>query len=209
MPVGLFREGTVRKIVVFFDICSSTMILEDLLQTENEEKWRKLLIRLKEFLRARRKSLQFSIYKFLGDGWVLLFPIDVDGVALMAFLKELNNHYLRHYKKRIEPWLTRDVPNVGLTCGIDRGRLLKMIMNKRKEYAGRPLNVAARLQGSIGQKDKHPECKVLMSNSVYNEIADQIRDTYLINSVRRTLKNISGESGYRCRKLWLNKPPKK
>jgi hypothetical protein len=40
----------VQKIVIFFDFCSSTTILEDLLKSENQQCWRNLLIELKDFL---------------------------------------------------------------------------------------------------------------------------------------------------------------
>ena len=58
-----------KKIVVFFDICSSTSILEDLIRTENQKLWRDLLIEFKEYLVKQQSSVGFVIYKFLGDGW--------------------------------------------------------------------------------------------------------------------------------------------
>jgi len=58
---------------VFFDICSSTTILEDLLRTDNQVRWRNLLILLKKFLSAEAKTQPFLLYKFIGDGWILLF----------------------------------------------------------------------------------------------------------------------------------------
>jgi hypothetical protein len=72
-----------RKIVVVFDICSSTKILEDLLRAENHQRWRNFLIRLKEYLVNCSQSDSFEIYKFLGDGYILLFDWDypVDRIA--------------------------------------------------------------------------------------------------------------------------------
>jgi hypothetical protein len=49
-----------QKIVVFFDFCSSTTILEDLLRSENERQWRDVLIEIKDFLRTESKSLNFG-----------------------------------------------------------------------------------------------------------------------------------------------------
>lgn len=201
-------RSTVRKMVVFFDICSSTKILEDLIRTENEEKWRELLVAQKNFLKRRRDKHGFNMYKFLGDGWVLLFPTDVSGGELMAFLRSTSDHYVKLYRRKIKPLLTVPIDNVGLTFGIDRGTLLVMTMNVRREYAGRALNIAARLQSSIGQqKESHPENKVLMSNSVYVAIASEVRSIYRIDAVRRELKNISGGENYLCKKLWLHASP--
>ena len=60
---------TVEKIVVFFDVCSSTSILENLFDTDNLKRWRDLLIELKEYLHSEHSSLKFELHKFLGDGW--------------------------------------------------------------------------------------------------------------------------------------------
>ena len=62
------------KLVVFFDMCSSSKILEDLHQTGNLKKYRDLLILIKEFLLDKQQSGICEIYKFIGDGWALLFP---------------------------------------------------------------------------------------------------------------------------------------
>lgn len=62
-----------QKCVVVFDICSSTTILEDLLRSDSEKRWRDLLIDIKRFLVAQREVREFEIYKFMGDGWILLF----------------------------------------------------------------------------------------------------------------------------------------
>jgi hypothetical protein len=65
--------STVRRIVVAFDICSSTVILEELLRTENQRRWRNLLIGMKKALVREAAQMPFEIYKFVGDGWILLF----------------------------------------------------------------------------------------------------------------------------------------
>lgn len=61
------------RIVVISDICTSTGILEDLLRSESQVRWRNLLIGLKELLFCSVNQLRFVPYKFVGDGWVLLF----------------------------------------------------------------------------------------------------------------------------------------
>ncbi|HEU0047518.1 MAG: hypothetical protein DMG61_21905 [Acidobacteria bacterium] len=58
----LLRE---RKTVVVFDICSSTTILEDLKESDNQQQWRNLLIGLKNFLVEEREGyVPFDLYKF-------------------------------------------------------------------------------------------------------------------------------------------------
>src|SRR6266404_8338990 len=85
---------TVHRIVVAFDICSSTMILEDLLRTENERRWRNLLIGLKKELVLQAKHMQFELYKFVGDGWILLFEeTRTSGPALIRLLQVLAARY--------------------------------------------------------------------------------------------------------------------
>ena len=85
---------SVRKIVLVSDICSSTGLLEDLVQTENQERWRNLLIRMKKFLMDEKKNIPFEIYKFTGDGWILLFDYETLGEDLIQFLERLCSYYL-------------------------------------------------------------------------------------------------------------------
>ena len=66
----------VQKYVLVFDFCSSTSILEDLIRSENQQSWRDLLIGIKKFLFAERDAHRIEIYKFIGDGWILLFDPD-------------------------------------------------------------------------------------------------------------------------------------
>ncbi len=78
-------------------------------------------------------------------------------------------------------------------------------MNGRPEYVGRPLNVGGRLQGAIGQRDKKPQNKGLVSKNLFAAFTDKgkIKRRYSIWSVRRQLKNISGGENYRCIKVVL------
>lgn len=68
-----------KKLVVAFDICSSTTIIEDLHKTEHTIKWRDFLIWIKEYLRIQSTELDFVVYKFTGDGWILLFDCRFSG----------------------------------------------------------------------------------------------------------------------------------
>jgi hypothetical protein len=65
---------TLEELVVVLDIFWSTTILEDLKRTDNLEARRNLLIGMNEFHRVKGSSLDPDPYKFIGDGWVVLFP---------------------------------------------------------------------------------------------------------------------------------------
>ncbi|MFC1637077.1 hypothetical protein ACFL5Z_19830 [Planctomycetota bacterium] len=194
---------TVKKIVVFSDICSSTSILENLLSTENEKRWRDILIELKDYLRNERSSLRFELYKFLGDGWVFLFEPRANGLEIFEFLLEsLPEKFHNLYKRHIERVLTTSIPRVGLTSGMDIGSCIKSVMNRQKEYIGRALNVAARLQGANIQRDSKPN-KIILSRNLYDTFKDkrEISRRYKVWQVKRQLKNISGGDNYRCMKV--------
>lgn len=199
-----------KRLVLFFDLCSSTSILEDLLRSERQKRWRDLLIALKKFLRKEKKELHFEIYKFIGDGWVLLFDPDCSAPTLFSFLKRLCKEYDALYKDKIAGVLASDVGNIGITFGLEKGTLMRVIMNSQTEYIGRPLNVAARLQGAIKDKGRKPQNKVLMSNNVYEDFKPALSDKFRIYNVTRKLRNISGGEDYHAKKLHLfDKPIKK
>jgi class 3 adenylate cyclase len=198
---------TSRKIVLFFDFCSSTSILEDLLRTENQVQWRNILIHIKEYLQAQRETVGFEIYKFIGDGWVLLIDEDADPLVLMMFLRKLCKTYQKRFKQRIQPLLSSSIPVVGITFGLDKGTIVRVHMNDTKEYIGRPLNVAARLQGAIKDNDSEPQGKVLMSNNVYAAMKKKLAQEFRVQRAKRDLRNISGGKGYLAKKLWLFSKP--
>src|ERR1043166_602104 len=133
--------STVRRIVVAFDICSSTVILEDLLRTENQRRWRNLLIGMKKALVREAVETPFEIYKFVGDGWILLLEHNsISGAALMRLLKTLSATYQHLFHHGICEVLGISDYLVGLTFGVDFGTLVKIVMNSKAEYIGRALN---------------------------------------------------------------------
>ncbi|MEM1145244.1 MAG: hypothetical protein AAGI88_21910 [Pseudomonadota bacterium] len=191
-----------KKTVVFFDICSSTALLEDLLRSENLVRWRNLLIQLKVFLRKRGKRIECQPYKFQGDGWVLLFPRETSAGTLFEFLRDLTREYCITYKNNIEPVLDGDVPTApGLTFGIDCGDLIEVKMNQTWEYIGRPLNVAARLESAVGSGDEkdRKENKGLILNSAYQKLMENGPSGLKTTVVNRTLKHVNANNRLRCR----------
>jgi hypothetical protein len=195
----------VRKIVVFIDICSSTTILEELLKTENEKCWRNLLIGFKKYLLMKRSSDGFELYKFLGDGWILLFDPQPEGLKIFQLLENLSDKFFSLYKRRIRKVLTIQISTVGLTFGMDISKSIKIVMDRKTEYVGRSLNIAARLQGSVGEEDEKPQNKGLVSKNLFATFTDKrkIRRNYTVYTVVRQLKNISSGKDYRCLKVEL------
>ena len=181
----------VEKIVVCFDICSSSAILEDLLATENLQVFRNLLISIKNYIRLHCGISGLRRYKFIGDGWILLLPSETKGSALVDFLTGLSRRFSEELQKLVVPRL-QDTPEImGLTFGVDKGRLIRFQMVGRTEYIGRPLNVASRLQGAIKDRDRHPAYKVLFSKHTYSDLAIP-RDSGKVEQVKRSLRNIQG-----------------
>jgi len=199
----------VRKIIVNFDICFSTSILEDLVRTENQRLWRNLILHLKGYLRRKGGSVGFELYKFLGDGWILLFDPKPKGMEIFQFFEYLSDKFTSYYRRHIRNVLNIRIPAVGLKFGMDIGSCIQVQMNQQPEYIGRPLNVATRLQGAIRQRDKQPENKVLLSKNLYATFGDkrQIERKYKVWSVPRNLKNISEGEGFRCVKVELKRHP--
>jgi class 3 adenylate cyclase len=105
-----------------------------------------------------------EIYKFIGDGWVLLFPTDVQATKLVDFPTE-RSQVCRENLAKLEDQLSRVPKVMGLTFGMDHGDVIRLVMNGKPEYIGRALNIASRLQGKV--KEIAPEgYKALMSRRI-------------------------------------------
>lgn len=196
---GLTQE---QKLVVVFDICSSSKILEDLKLSDNLAALRNLLISIKKFLTDESAHRTFEVYKFIGDGWILLFAKTASGEELITFLEDLSRFFKRELARTILPRLQAAPTILGLTFGIDSGTLVRMLMMGNIEYIGRPLNIASRLQSSIKQRDRHPAYKVLFSKPSFKALGISA-DLRECKEVRRTLSNIQSGENYACVKMRL------
>jgi len=196
------KVSVVQRVVVSFDVCSSSNIIEDLTLTDNIKALRDLLLTTRTFLRSNARTLRYETYKFTGDGWILLFPGDVACKRLLSFLTKLSVHFGKTIEKKVFPLLESIPPVTGLTFGIDRGPLVRAVMDGDREYIGRPLNIASRLQNILRRRDPHPEYKVLMSAHLFNRFPSDLSD-YRPSRGTRTLRNIRGGQKYRCVKLSL------
>ncbi len=197
------QQKVERKIVLSFDICSSTSIIEDLHKTENTVKWRDFLIWMRNYLEKKSEEFDFYIYKFTGDGWILLFDYESPGENIVGFIEGFCHQYKMRYRRNVENFLETPPVLSGVNFGIDRGSLIRFIMHGKREYVGRAINVACRLQGAIKDRDKSPQYKALITKPLFQEIRQSFGDVKKI-PVRRTLRNIGDGKEVRCIKLVFN-----
>jgi len=194
-----------EAIVVVFDICSSSDIIEQLILNGNMDQFFILLVKLKRYLAKAQKVIPFDPYKFVGDGWILLFPANTNGKALLMFLRNLCVFFKKEFRKNVLHYLDKTPRVIGLTFGLEKGRLASMTMYGTTECVGRALNIACRLQNGVGDKDKSPEYKALGSNPLYQKYLKPVKG-YRSVQVQRSLRNIQGGVNFRCRKIWLLSP---
>lgn len=192
-----------QKVVVVFDMCSSSNIIEELTLTDNLSALRSLLINLKRYIETEAKDIGFEPYKFTGDGWILLFSDKVEGKILIRFINQLSKYFKKLFIEKIETILERNLARIGLTFGIEKGPLFRLKMFQQTEYVGRALNIACRLQSAIKDNDPNPGYKILLSNQVYQKYFKEIKDLKFVK-VTRILRNIQGGSKYQCVKVRLN-----
>lgn len=182
-----------RTIVAVADICSSTRLMDDLIESENEERWRNTLIELKEFLRTEQKEWPkdqtFHIYKFVGDGWILLFPTDFPPDTLFSLLKRLHEKFIDVHEKLLKPVLRRPIEPIGLTFGLEVGKLIGLQLNGRDEHVGRPINYACRFQ-SVVEPDGVKQGKLLMSANAHDMLKAGIDGVY---NAKRVMRTVQGE----------------
>jgi class 3 adenylate cyclase len=181
-----------RRVVMVVDIRSSTSILDDLKQTDNLMVWRNLLIGQKETILAHRAKIGVEIYKFIGDGWILLFPEDITKHALVDFLMEVSANFDMGYDGLVESVLQRQPPQIGLTFGTDSGELIKLEMNQQTEYIGRAINVAARLQGFAKDLKPFENYQAVFSRHSFNQMVPAYNHKLNVQEVKANLKNLVG-----------------
>lgn len=192
-------------VVVAFDMCSSSNVLEDLSRTQNLTEFDRLLKNLHLWLWSNAESSKYIVYKFTGDGWIVLFPASaIDGNSLMRFLVKLSRQHKSLRERFIEKHLESMPKSTGLTFGVEMGTLRKVVFGKEVEFVGRALNVACRLQAAVKDKGPAPDYRCLFSRKVFNNFLRGV-EGYKFFDVERTLRNISGGERYRCVKVNLSK----
>src|SRR6266487_6254805 len=106
-------SAALQRYVLVFDFCSSTSILEDL-KDSKPELWRELLVEVRKFLVSKSASSGFELYKFVGDGWILIFDSACSVSDLLLFMKQLSQTYDTLLATMIEPVLSRRMRPLGI-----------------------------------------------------------------------------------------------
>jgi hypothetical protein len=204
--IELLDEGITHDLlVVAFDMCSSSKLIEDLSRTNSLIAYDRLLKNLHLWLWSNAKKWKFIVYKFTGDGWILLFPVSmIDGDNLMSFLVNLSKKHNAFRENLVDSHLESIPPSLGLTFGIEMGTLRKFVLGKEVEFAGRALNVACRLQAAVKDKGSEPDYRCLFSRKVFNTYLKNV-ENFQFFDVERSLRNISDGERYRCVKANLSK----
>lgn len=190
------RFSVSKQIVFVFDIASSTLLIEDLQQTGRTVEYAKLISPISSFLDENAAFYKYSVHKFLGDGFILVFDQSqtIDNVLIysVALTTKCSAHIHTFKRAFIQ---TKEVERLGITIGIDKGEVYPLNLRGSDELYGRPINVACRLQSSL-TKPEHVN-KVLMSQLCYAEVDNKVlRDTCAETS--RTLKNINNSKEVTC-----------
>lgn len=191
-------------IVVTFDMCSSSKVLERMTLSADLPRFHNFLLKLKQYLAAQQQEISFDVYKFTGDGWILLFPATTEGTLLLKFLHDLCVFFKDSFQKDIARFMDSVPEIVGLTIGIEKGPLARMTISGAKEYVGRALNVACRLQGAVKDRDGSPAYRALVSNRVFTEYFAKA-NSYKPFKVTRALRNIGEGDRFGCREFELLK----
>jgi hypothetical protein len=189
-------------VVVAFDICSSSDILEELTLKGDMKRFKRFLTAIKMYLMEMQKTIAFDAYKFTGDGWILLFPENTEGKELLKFLRNLCAFFKKELRNQILQYLDTPPSITGLTFGLEKGPLMAMLMYGKTEYVGRALNIACRLQNAVKDKGKSPAYNALVSNAVFKDYLYPATG-FEAFKVKRTLRNIHGGDDFRCIKIEL------
>jgi len=195
------------RIVVALDLCSSSQIMEDLLLSEKFDRYEAFLVCVKRWLmnwteRHSPPKGRCELYKFTGDGWIVLFPDTIRGDALIEFMYCCCEMIDAELARHIVPSLNSMPAVLGATLGVESGNLIRMTMNEREEYVGRALNIACRLQSAVKETNPRPGCyQALISASLFNERLAKASLKYKVESTTCSLRNILSGSGFACRKI--------
>jgi hypothetical protein len=192
-------------LVVAFDICSSSDIMEELTLAGDIDRLKDFLTSLKRYLAEAQRTTPFDPYKFTGDGWILLFPGDTAGAAVLTFLRALSEFFRKEFQKQVLRHLATPPSITGLTFGIEKGRLMRLKMYGQREYIGWAINVACRLQNAVKDKGGSPAYKALVSNAAFDQYFAKAAKDLKVIKAKRVLRNIRGGVDFRCRKIQLLK----
>ncbi len=160
--------------VIVFDLCSSSNILEAIQKKDKLRVWRKFWKKTYNYLfKISASQSKCIIYKFVGDGFILLYRPRYKK-KIISFCEKIKNYMNKEINLIIKDYLRDYSGRTGITIGIDKGKLIKMMLHGKAEYMGKPINVASRLQSLL----KLPENanKILVTKNLQSEIKDQLKN---------------------------------
>ena len=179
-----------EKIVVVSDIFCSVKIMEELQSRDKLQMWGTLVCELDANLQSMVKDYDVIKYKFIGDGWILLFGMKSPGEELLSILECLRDKYQQLFKKRLFTVIDGAL-KAEMSFGIDVGRLIVKYMDKKAEYIGRPINVATRLQHEPFKKNaKGDYFQVRMTKEAYSHLRSTIQTKWITNKYDAKLKHL-------------------
>ena len=158
-----------------FDICSSTKMIENLNEEDEVDKYNILIFGFDQFLNIKKDKYCYEIYKFLGDGYILLFDAKLDFEELLMFTLELTFFSEDILKWFIENYISKvQLSRIGITMAVTKGFLYPFRRNEdiNLEYIGLPITLACRLQSTL--KDRKHVNKLLMPLSLHRKIENYL-----------------------------------
>lgn len=209
-----FPDGT-HVLVMTCDICSSSDIIEDLTSTGSVQRFWDLLDEMKHAIPELQKHLFFYPYKFMGDGWIFLFPgrdTAGKGQQLLNLMLDFSTRFQKAFEEKLREGLNTQPKVVGLNFGLDSGPIFHARFLGKDEYIGRPIGVASRLQGKIKELGGSPAYKALASPVAYADYLKSAKD-FRFTSHNLELRNVNrGQPFQSCKRftvipVHLQKPP--
>jgi class 3 adenylate cyclase len=187
-----------ERYVLVFDVCSSTSIIEDLVSNEQPQYFSRLLSVLQEFLQTKNSQYDYEVYKFMGDGYILLFTASTSMDMILEFYIQLVG-----YISSVLEWFVHDylaateLPRLGISAGLDFGSLHEFNdeHSSNTEYFGKAINLATRFQSSQERPDNVN--RLLFSSKLYLKINEYLLRVACTERTR-TLKNINKGEPIRC-----------
>lgn len=187
-----------KKGILIFDICSSTEILETLVNSGHEDEYMNMIRKMDRCLAKLSQFFSFTNYKFLGDGFILVInteKIKTEDVLYLSYIINKIGNYLLN--DLIDNYIQITLKRKGLTFGYDIGDVSNFHVANKLEFAGKPINLSSRLQGSL-DKEEDSGC-ILFSLEARNNIESKQLKTIINRFEReRTFKNICGDKSIRC-----------
>jgi len=192
-----------EAIVVTFDMCSSSNIIEALTLIGRVDLLQNFLGDFKRHMAQVQSMATFRVYKFMGDGWILLYPPNTDGLALLEQLARLSRIFHDEIKSKVLSHLSSPPSTIGLTFGVDVGLLTATTIFGSEEYLGRPINIACRLQSAVKEGEGGPAYKLLASPNFYQRYLDRKAHGFSVRDATRKLRNIGDGADFACKEITL------